>query len=41
MQKVVDPEAVMVGAGGKTFTVTTVAADDKLWHPLEFVTLTV
>ena len=37
-QKVVGPEAVMVGVAGKGFTVTTVAADGTLWHPLELVT---
>jgi hypothetical protein len=37
-QKVVGPEAVIVGVDGKAFTVTTVADDGKLWHPFEFVT---
>ena len=37
-QKVVGPEAVIVGVAGKGFTVTTVAADGKLRHPLALVT---
>ena len=40
-QKVVGPLAVITGVTGKAFTVTTVAADDALWHPFAFVTLTV
>jgi hypothetical protein len=41
MQKVVVPEAVMVGAAGKAFTVTDVTSDGRLWHPFVSVTLTV
>jgi hypothetical protein len=37
-QKVVGPPAVIVGVAGKAFTVTTVAAEAKLWHPAAFVT---
>ena len=37
-QKVVGPPAVMVGVAGKPFTVTIVAADDALRHPLALVT---
>jgi hypothetical protein len=37
-QKVVGPPAVIVGVVGKAFTVTTVAAEAKLWHPAAFVT---
>ena len=40
-QKVVGPDAVMVGAGGNELTVTSVAAEGKLRHPLALVTLTV
>jgi hypothetical protein len=40
-QKVVGPPTVIVGAKGKVFTVTTVGADDGLWHPFAFVTCTV
>ena len=39
-QKVVGPPAVIVGIPGKAFTVTIVATDDALWHPLAFATLT-
>ena len=41
MQKVVGPEADIVGVAGRAFTVTEVTADGKLWHPFESVTLTV
>jgi hypothetical protein len=41
MQKVVGPEADIVGVVGNAFTVTEVTADGKLWHPFESVTLTV
>ena len=41
IQKVVGPEGVIVGVAGKALTVTTIAADGKLWHPLELVILTV
>jgi len=37
-QNVVGLPAVIVGVAGNGFTVTTVAADAELWHPLEFVT---
>jgi len=40
-QKAVGPPAVIVGITGKALTVTTVAADAALWHPLASVTLTV
>ena len=40
-QNVVGPEAVIVGVAGKALTVTTVAADAGLKHPLAFVTCTV
>jgi hypothetical protein len=40
-QKVVGPEAEMVGVSGKALTVTVVVEEGKLWHPFEFVTLTV
>ena len=40
-QNVVGPEAVIVGVAGNAFTVTTVAADARLKHPLAFVTCTV
>ena len=40
-QKVVGPEAVMVGTGGNELTVTSVPAEGKLRHPLELVTLTI
>ena len=38
IQKVVGPPAVMVGVIGKALTVTTVAADAELRHPLALVT---
>jgi len=41
MQKVVGPDAVMVGAAGSALTVTVVAVDGKLWHPFTLVTWTV
>ena len=41
MQKVVDPEADIVGVAGRAFTVTDVTAEGKLWQPFESVTLTV
>jgi len=41
MQNVVGPEAVMVGAAGRAFTVTDVTSDGRLWHPFVSVTLTV
>ena len=40
-QKVVVPEAVMVGVAGNGFTVTVTGSDKGLSHPLELVTLTV
>ena len=40
-QIVVGPEAVIVGAGGKAFTVTVTGSDTWLSHPPEFVTCTV
>ena len=41
MQKVVGPEADIVGVEGRALTVTDVTADGRLWHPFESVTLTV
>ena len=41
IQNVVGPDGVIVGVGGNALTVTTVAVDGKLWHPLELVTCTV
>jgi len=41
MQKVVGPEAVMVGVAGRALTVTVAGEEAKLWHPLELVILTV
>jgi hypothetical protein len=41
VQKVVGPPAVIVGVTGKVFTVTIVATDELLWHPLAFATFTV
>jgi hypothetical protein len=41
MQKVVGPEADIVGVAGRAFTVTDVTSDGRLWHPFESVTLTV
>jgi hypothetical protein len=41
VQNEVGPLAVIVGIPGNAFTVTAVAAEDALWHPFEFVTLTV
>ena len=40
-QKVKGPPAEIVGVAGKAFTVTTVAAEEALWHPAALVTLTV
>ena len=40
-QKVVAPEAVIVGAAGRAFTVTTTGSEAGLSHPFEFVTITV
>ena len=40
-QKVVGPEAVIVGAAGKLLTVTITGSEAGLSHPFEFVTLTV
>jgi serine acetyltransferase len=41
VQKDVGPSAVIVGVPGNAFTVTTVATDAALWHPLILVTFTV
>jgi hypothetical protein len=41
VHKVVGPPAVIVGCAGTGFTVTVVAAEGTLWHPLTFVTCTV
>jgi hypothetical protein len=41
MQKVVGPEAVMVGVAGRALTVTIVAIDGTLWQPFALVTCTV
>ena len=38
VQKVKGPPALMVGVAGKAFTVTTVAAEEALWHPAALVT---
>jgi len=40
-QNVIGPEVLIVGVAGSAFTVTVVAADGTLWHPLAFVTWTV
>ena len=40
-QKVNGPDAVIVGAAGEAFTVTTVANDDSLRQPSTLVTRTV
>jgi hypothetical protein len=40
-QNVVGPPAVIVGVAGNGFTVTKVAAEAPLRHPLAFVTCTV
>ena len=40
-QKVVGPLAVMDGVAGKALTVTMVAVEAALWHPLASVILTV
>ena len=40
-QNVVGPDAVMVGVAGRALTVTVVAADGILRHPLALVTWTV
>ena len=37
-QKVNRPPAVIVGVAGSGLTVTTVAAEAALWHPLALVT---
>ena len=39
-QKLKGPPADMVGVAGKALTVTTVAADEALWHPAALVTCT-
>ena len=39
-QMVNGPHADMLGVAGKAFTVTTVAADEELWHPAALVTCT-
>jgi hypothetical protein len=41
VQKFVGPPAVITGVDGKAFTVTIVATDEALWHPLAFATFTV
>ena len=40
VQNEVGPPAVIAGVPGNAFTVTIVAAEEALWQPLAFATLT-